>query len=144
MNNNPNNTGNIDDILDILKKKKSEEPKNDAPTRMDTQAAKKQTPNHVSEVFGASEKKSVPQEKPRTSVYERGADSGISLDDFDELVARKTQPVKKENKKKRHMPGALKVLIYLICVISVSILISVTTIKVGNDVFAFVKSDDAT
>lgn len=141
MNNNPNNTGNIDDILDILKKKKSEEPKNDAPTRMDTQAAQKQTPNHVSEVFGASEKKSVQQEKPRTSVYERGADSGISLDDFDELVARKTQPVKKENKKKRHMPGALKVLIYLICVISVSILISVTIIKVGNDVFAFVKED---
>ena len=141
MNNNPNNTGNIDDILDILKKKKNEEPQNDAPTRMDTQAAQKTSSNHVSEVFVNTTKPQPKQENPKASVYERGADSGISLDDFDELVAKKTQPAKKSEKKKWRMPSALKVIIYLICVISVSILISVTVIKVGNDVFAFVKED---
>ena len=105
MNNNPNNTGNIDDILDILKKKKSEEPKNDAPTRMDTQAAQKKPSGHVSEVFSNTPKKTPVQEKPKASVYERGADSGISLDDFDELVSKKTQPVKRAKRKSGVCPA---------------------------------------
>lgn len=144
MNNNPkgNNNDNIDDILDILKKKKvDEEYKNDAPTRLDNTAASKKNESHTpAPERNPLPKKSVSQEKPKTSVYARGAQGGISLDDFDELVGKRNvvQPVKK---KKRHMPSALKVLIYLICVISVSIILSVTAIKVGNDVFAFVKED---
>lgn len=148
LNNNQNgkDSNNIDDILDILQKKKENELKNgkndDAPTRMDTETTpKKTTSSHVSEVFGTPSQSKPQQEKPKASVYEKGAGSGISLDDFDELVGKKTQPQKNIKKKKRHMPSALKVIIYLFFVIGVSILISVTAIKVGNDVFAFVKED---
>ncbi len=144
VNNNPeNNNGNIDDILDILQKKKTEDIKNnnykdDAPTRIDTDATKavpKQTPAKNS----TPPAKNISQEKPKASVYSRGTQGGVSLDDFDEIVGRRNaQP---EKKKKKHMSGAAKVLIYLICVIAVSIILSVTAIKVGNDVFAFVKED---
>lgn len=144
LNDNPNSkdSGNIDDILDILQKKKSEEIKNneyksDAPTRLDNAAThakssenKQPQPDLKREIF---------REKPRASVYERGAQGGISLDDFDEIVGKRAEPAKK--KKKRRMPSAVKVVIYLICVITVSIILSVAAIKVGNDVFAFVKED---
>ena len=139
MNNNPDkNNGNIDDILDILQKKKTNEIKNneyknDAPTRIDTQVAPKKTPAQP------TRSPKTPSQPPKTSIYERGSGGGISLEDFDELVVKK--PVQTKKKKKRHLPGAVKVLIYLFCVIAVSIIISVTAIKVGNDVFAFVKPD---
>lgn len=143
LNNNPTgNDGNIDDILDVLKKKKENDikngQKNDAPTRLDN------TASGTSYKSGGNKQtqpqKPVHADKPKTSVYARGAQGGISLDDFDELVAKKPQPQTKQ-KKKRHMPSALKVIIYLVCVITVSIVLSVTAIKVGNDVFAFVKED---
>lgn len=148
MNNNPNsNEGNIDDILDILKKKKEDdiknnEYKNDAPTRLDNTSPgtkPKSTPS-ADDNTPKQPQKSAPAEKSRTSVYARGSQGGISLDDFDELVAKKPQ-LQQTKKKKRHLPNALKVIIYLVCVITVSIVLSVTVIKVGNDVFAFVKED---
>ncbi len=153
LNNNPNgNENNIDDILDILQKKKSEDIKNndfkdEAPTRMDTQTphAKKETEQPVKAkpvTSGKPVQEKPIQQKPvekRTSVYERGAQGGVSLDDFDELIGRHSTPEKK--KKKKHLPGAVKVLIYLFCVITVSIILSITAIKVGNDVFAFIKED---
>jgi len=50
VNNNPENNGNIDDILDILQKKKSDDIKNNdfndnSPTRIDTDAAKNPAEN---------------------------------------------------------------------------------------------------
>ncbi len=67
----------------------------------------------------------------------------ISLSDFDdrevEKAARKAD--RKKNKKKSGLPGWLKLVIYLLVVISISVLISLTVIKVANDVFAFVKPD---
>ena len=146
---NKDSEDNIDDILDILQKKKADEIKNnehsnDAPTRIDNIAtgaitAKAPLPDVKPEP--KPQPKPVTQSKPKTSVYARGAQGGISLDDFDELVVKKVEPQDKKKKKKRHLPGGLKVLIYLICVITVSVVLSVTAIKVGNDVFAFVKED---
>lgn len=67
----------------------------------------------------------------------------ISLNDFDDKnVEKATQREnRRRNKKKRGVPGWIKVVIYLILVIVASIFISVTVIKVSNDVFAFIKSD---
>lgn len=68
---------------------------------------------------------------------------GISLSDFDdkevEKAARKAD--RKKNKKKSGLPGWLKLVIYLLIVVSISVLFSLTLIKVANDVFAFVKPD---
>ena len=148
LNNNPgNNENNIDDILDILQKKKSEDIKNndfkdDTPTRIDTQApVAKTNPEQAPKSKTAADRASTPPKtvQKKASVYERGAQGGVSLDDFDELITRPVQPQKK--RKKVRLPSAAKVLIYLFCVITVSIILSVAAIKIGNDVFAFVKED---
>lgn len=143
MNNNPDNNSNnnIDDILDILQKKKSDDIKNndyhdDAPTRMDTDAARK--PAEKKDTPKAPESKQTPKQKPYSPKISEG---GISLDDFDALVEKRPVPKKKKTKKKKAMPGYAKVLIYLISVVAISVIISVSFIKVANDVFAFVKQD---
>ena len=137
MNNSPNNSNNIDDILDILQKKKSEAPKpTDAPTRIDSQAVKSTPAKPTVSPARSSAPKSASVQK---SSIPQGT-SSISLNDFDNMVAKPvSKPVQK--KKKKHMPSYVKVAIYLICVLAVSVIISVTAIKVGNDVFAFVKQD---
>ena len=68
----------------------------------------------------------------------------ISLSDFDDKeVERAAQKaLRKKKKKARGVPGWVKLIIYLVSVIAVSILISATVINVANDVFAFVKSDE--
>jgi len=137
VNNNPENNGNIDDILDILQKKKSDDIKNNdfndnSPTRIDTDAAKNPAEN--------KDVKQKPESKPKTYAPEI-SDGGISLDDFDALVEKRPAAKKKKKKKKKAMPGYAKVLIYLFFVVAVSVLISVSFIKIANDVFAFVKQD---
>ena len=136
LNNNPgNNENNIDDILDILQKKKSEDIKNndfkdDTPTRIDTQApVAKTNPEQAPKSKTAADRASTPPKtvQKKASVYERGAQGGVSLDDFDELITRPVQPQKK--RKKVRLPSAAKVLIYLFCVITVSIILSVAAIK---------------
>ena len=137
MNNNPENNGNIDDILDILQKKKSDDIKNNdfndnSPTRIDTDAAKNPAEN--------KDVKQKPESKPKTYAPEI-SDGGISLDDFDALVEKRPAAKKKKKKKKKAMPGYAKVLLYLFFVVAVSVLISVSFIKIANDVYAFVKQD---
>ena len=68
----------------------------------------------------------------------------VSLDDF----ADSTAEVQSESKNKKrvsvngnYISGVAKVIIYLAAVISLSIFISIKVIKIGNDVFAFVKPD---
>lgn len=71
-------------------------------------------------------------------------DAGVSLSDFDAREAEREN--RADNKKKRvrrsGVPGVIKISVYLVIVIAVSVAVSVATIKIGNDVFAFVKSDD--
>ena len=76
-----------------------------------------------------------------------GAQShSISLNDFDDKNLNR--PARKGNgkngKKSHSLPGWLKVIIYLVLVVSASVLISITAIKLGNDVFAFVKPERET
>ena len=183
MNDNPNNsnTGDIDNILDILQKKKESAGTNDsAPTRIDQQAVKPVHPNQQS-LFGDEEgkklsakpdvssqkpaspspmqqhpqsaslrpaasnqaKKPAEVQKPRLqshSVSKPSPAASINLSDFDSLGKSRMKTTEKE-KSKFFLPGYVKVIIYLAAVFSVSIFLAVTAIKVGNDVFAFVKPD---
>lgn len=152
MNNNPeNNKNNIDDILDILQKRKSQDIKSNsfsdsAPTRVDNDVvnAKKEVsevskteakPIHTPDKSSVSEAKTSTAQKsnsPETS-------SGISLNDFDNIRTQRTP--QKNDKKKFRLPRYAKVIIYLVCVFAVSIFISASVIYVANDTFAFVKPD---
>ncbi len=199
MNNDNNNTspsgGNIDDILDILQKRKSQDimdGKADKaePTRVDHQIVKNPAPLQP-------EKKNAPVPVPKAEVKDEGVKTysppvkpsspvqktvpvssnltqqvpsahlskpatptnpsvnrtpssstasmrnsgGISLSDFDNKEYEKQSKIKTKGKGFT-FPGWLKVLLYLIIVVGISVFLSITAIKVGNDVFAFVKSDD--
>ena len=68
---------------------------------------------------------------------------GISLDDFadkEKELPKKKAPVKK-NKNTGLFSGVTKIIIYLVCVFGISIFLSISAIRIGNDVFAFVKPD---
>lgn len=189
MNNNSNNSSqgknNIDDILDILQKRKEQDiisGKNtdDAPTRLDHTAVPaansnsssgnnktRQIPINVPSEKKVSENTSnkniqkpisaqthtsgikpmhegvrpVSHSNPSSQSMQK--QTVINLSDFDDKnVEKATQREnRRRNKKKRGIPGWVKVIIYLILVITASIFISVTVIKVSNDMFAFIKSD---
>ncbi len=140
----------------------------DAPTRVSTDAVKKQPmpekqpekapvkptgtapkapsgeKNPVSSPSSASPSKKAPSSgTPVSKPVAKGTptaseDKGVSLSDFDDTtLARK--PIGK--KKKRYVPGYVKVIIYLAAVITVSVVLSLFAIRVGNDIFAFVKPD---
>ena len=158
----PDSNNNIDDVLDILQKRKQQDIINgkavdDAPTRIDNQAVKKADNSPLSNI---SQKQNNPalnssniqpssaSNKQRQSVtpsannnhgIENKQKTSISLSDFD--VKEDEKAAQKAKRKSRGIPGWLKIIIYLVLVISASVFISLTVIKVGNDVFAFVKSD---
>lgn len=182
-NSNNNSTGDIDNILDILQKKKAEAGTNDsAPTRTDHQIVKPVHPNQQS-MFGdednkklsakpgenvkteaspkpeqvqrpssnaskpsstipAASKPSQPQRpKLQSHSVQRQAPVGtVNLSDFDSIGRNHSRTCEKE-KSKFFLPGYVKVILYLAAVFTVSIFLAVTAIKVGNDVFAFVKPD---
>ena len=148
-NNNNNNTGNIDDILDILHKKKEQDKENclqkdDAPTRIDNQAVKPKTnPNtnnnsaQNTQKNSSFEKNFTKRKSLNTNVSSTG--DGVHLSDFN--VNSKKTAANIKAKKKFLVPGYVKVIIYLAIVISVSCFLSVSIIKISNDVFAFIKPD---
>lgn len=148
LNNNPNNrnSDNIDDILDILQKNKvTENNPSDAPTRIDSQAVKKSDIQKKPETKSAQTNTRVSsannKPKPVTNhSYNASSTATVSLSDFDNMTktASKIAPKKK---KKKHMSGYAKVAIYLVAVLAISVFLSVAAIKIGNDVFAFVKAD---
>lgn len=78
--------------------------------------------------------------RPIQSTPSPAQGSGISLSDFDS-AENYTSKVKTEKKRKFYVPGYVKVVLYLAAVITISCVLAVTMIKVGNDVFAFVKPD---
>ena len=149
MNNNPqNNGGDIDDILEVLRKRKEEDAQKnpsvgELPTRVDNDAVKKaDTYRGAGNKTASTQKKqeekssgtsSAPQQKKSSSA------STISLSDFDNI--KSNTPERKPKKKKFRMPGYAKILIYLIVVFAVSIFISCAVINIANDTFAFVKPD---
>ncbi len=156
MNNNQNGSGsngfeNTDDILKILKKKKEEENKDQGtspePTRVDHNIVKKASAEKtVDGTEKAKNNSSSSSNKPTKASSEKaspkgaGSSSGtaVSLSDFDDTSARRRNAGKK---KKKYVPGYVKLIIYLVSVIAVSVILSVFAIKIGNDVFAFVKPD---
>lgn len=73
-----------------------------------------------------------------------GTSHAVSLSDFDtKSTSKDTKKAKQgKNRKKHYAPGWLKVILYLVIVVGVSVFLSITAIKVGNDIFAFVKPDD--
>ena len=199
MNNGNNNntspsSGNIDDILDILQKRKSQDIMEGKaveaePTRVDHQIVKTpapsqpeakngQVPAPKAEVKDEGVKTYTPPVKPAAPVQNPAAASsnltqqvpsahlskpaapassnvksspagtpsmhnggGISLSDFDSKEYEKQSRIKGKGKG-FSFPGWLKVILYLVIVVGVSVFLSITAIKVGNDVFAFVKADD--
>lgn len=69
----------------------------------------------------------------------------VSLDDFADApteTAQNSQKKKHASASSHYISGVAKVIIYLAAVISLSIFISVKVIKIGNDVFAFIKPDE--
>ena len=179
LNNNPDNKGgkteDIDNILEILQKKKIESASsNDAPTRIDTQAVKPPVHSSQQSMFSESENKkfgdaksenTVPKKNERPNVKSPQAPSfsqrsvqsqkptlqshsvkttalpgAVNLSDFDTQAKNKQRYVHKE-KNKFYVPGYVKVIVYLAAVFTVSILLAVSAIKIGNDVFAFVKPE---
>lgn len=163
MNNNPDNKGmnggNTDDILEILKKKKEEAAKDTGsgvqePTRVSTDAVKRPAPPKETSSAPSAKSPDVPTKAPsdkapakkpssstgesKPSTASAPAGGGISLSDFDDTSLPRRNTGKK---KKRYVPGYIKVIIYLAAVITVSLLLSFFAIRVGNDVFAFVKPD---
>jgi len=73
---------------------------------------------------------------------------GVSLDDFEDVPVQganmQSSSKQKKSNKRSHSTGVglVKIAVYLIAVVACSLIISIFTIKVGNDVFAFVKSDE--
>ncbi len=76
-----------------------------------------------------------------------GAKNTVSLDDFTDASARvqnknNAKTASKASSSTRfYLTGFAKVFVYLVLVFCISIFISITAIKVGNDIFAFVKED---
>ena len=65
----------------------------------------------------------------------------VSLDDFTDPVNQKTVN-KKSSSAMPIISGIAKIIIYLVAVFAISIFISINAIKIGNDVFAFVKGNE--
>lgn len=164
-NNQKHDNNSTDDIFDIIKKKHEQAnniqstPKSvpdgtkqfdaakakaaqppQARTRVDTEAVKPkpQTTGH-----NTSQTPSAPKKTEATPVKTYG---GISLDDFSEFETKSQKQKKKKPAPKKQSTGLLsgisKIIIYLILVFGISIYISISTIKIANDVFAFVKPDE--
>lgn len=149
MNNNPdnnkNNNNGIDDILDILQKRKTQDIQNNsfsdyAPTRVDNQvvnSAKDNAEPKTQKSTAAASKKTSSSPDDNAS---QETSSGISLSDFDNIKSQK--PIQQKSKKRKfRVPRYVKAIAYVIAVIAISILISVSVIYVANDTFAFVKPD---
>ncbi len=123
------NNNRTDDVIELIKKKHTPTA-TDAPTRIDNSVVQKKPSAPVSRP---------PQPRREASGVSNGA-SGVSLSDFD-MISKTNPKTSTAKKEKLKFPRYAKVLIYLICLLLVSIILSVTAINVGNDVFAFVKQD---
>lgn len=146
-NNKNNNNDTFDSLLDIIHQKREDEKKNAKAVQRDSLMSD----NNRTKI-GADIVRKTPQSAPKKPVSTpkstpdsaaSAKSAGISLDDFD--VKPKVQK-KPQTKDKKSSAGFLsdiaKIVIYLAAVIFLSIFISVNVIKIGNDVFAFVKPAD--
>ncbi len=109
-------------------------------TRVDTDAVKTSPVRNSNEVKNTPVQPPKPKAEPVVKTY-----GGISLDDFadkEEPVSKKNAPAKNPRAAATGLAsGFTKIIIYLICVFGISIFLSISVIKIGNDVFAFVKPD---
>lgn len=122
--------------FDAAKVRKAPSP--EAKTRVDTDAVKPRPQNSVQR----PNTQNTVKKPPETPVKTYG---GISLDDFSDFETKAQKQRKKTPAPKKQSTGLLsgisKIIIYLVCVFGISIFLSITAIKVANDVFAFVKAD---
>lgn len=146
-NNNKNNNDTFDSLLDVIHKKREDDKKNagisnnipqpsdNERTKIGADIVRKDAQNTV--------KKPVSTKKTANQETKQVQSAGISLDDFDVKPAspKKTQ-VQNKKSSKGFFSDIAKIVIYLAAVIFFSIFISVNVIKIGNDVFAFVKPTD--
>ena len=65
----------------------------------------------------------------------------VSLSDFDNAPSKGKKAQEKQKKGKFYLPGYVKVILYLLIVISISLFISFSVIYVGNDMLALDKED---
>ncbi len=132
------NNNHTDDVIDIINKKKQEKAassihEGDAPTRIDNNVVPKKAPA-VGAQASPSPTKRPPMQQPTPN-------STVSLSDFD-TVSKPNPKTAAKKKSKIVVPRYVRVLLYLFAVILASVILSVTAIQIGNDVFAFEKPDE--
>ncbi len=139
-NNNHNHAhdgSNTDDILDIINNHHREtqnripEPAPDPTTEVSRMP--KATPHHNAQAHPSQNSSGINTPQPT---------GNISLDDFTDPVHTERVPKKKRERKEHfYLSGIAKVVVYLVAVFGISVFISINAIKIGNDVFAFVKEN---
>ncbi len=137
----PRNIGSADGTRQFDAAKMPKSQPSVSKTRVDTDAVKKTASSgNDNSTNSTPVKPQKPKTEPVVKTY-----GGISLDDFadkEQPVSKKKAPAKKPRGTGMGLAsGFTKIIIYLICVFGISIFLSISVIKIGNDVFAFVKPD---
>ena len=126
-----------EDIKSVRQTPQSSKP---APTAQHNDSASQTKPLPKTTPQQATSLSSHRAQTPGHTVRTSALQGSVSLSDFDAPEKAKPKYEEKE-KSKFYIPGYVKVIVYLAIIFSVSIVIAVSAIKVGNDMFAFVKPD---
>lgn len=101
---------------------------------------KRKAPRRINSSPVPREKKASVPVSDGTRTFDSGV-AGTATKSNTAGVAKKSKNKKK--KKNGILSGLLRFLIYIVCVVGISVLLAAVFINVANDVFAFVKSEEA-